>query len=1264
MDFDTEKIDPAAVGGRDGCVDNGDKAARSTPPRELSSAAPNQRSMPEAFIFQKSEMIPIKSPDESLTKKRPFDDSGQFTAPRKVYREKRTSPFSKSYSLGDAQPKGPSVTAPMPQQTYIPQPPKGRTSSSASTGLHRSFGSTTSFRSSQTGQSTGRTTPNTSMTTSFDSSYDQSDPTISLPKSTHLQQEIVQDLVSSCSLHRPELGVMHSNMFPDNDIDLESMNWDVIPPFVVEQHKSNMSIPNEAITPNLSDQATKNYVQAHLFEKSPFGRPNMILEPSKKAYNYLVNMTATEGVTIPFRQLYEVIRVATSAALPSSKFTECLKQCIDDYDLLWSKLAMIVKSTGNSMPERSNPVAWVKAETRSDSVALSGSLKYNEKINEPLLRFELKPLKLDSTYRLSRKYGSDRFCVVSIAGIDRVDYPAHLKHAGHVVRSQIVRWLVDEEHYFVGRKWRAFYVKADQPKKSQSSKVKSKPGFRIFFFAEDGYDFEKQDKTGELDPRKLNHKPQRVEDVIEWFMPLMENKDQTALKLFARLRQAASSTRATVEFWPREIIRCDNARSDDPKQWSLDIRRSDDKKRHLRPDIATGKVMNDGCARISRTAAEHVAKMQGLDYIPSAFQGRIGGAKGVWMVDLTNESLPQKYDRGYWIEINDSQLKFIGHSIDQVSPDPPRMTFEVQSQSKPLIPSALNFQLIPILADRGVPYPVFKQLLEEDLTAKVAEMEAAMDNPMDLFIWNQENSPVIKERLATQGIEMFGAIPYSESEKINWFLRHGFDPKSCRFFKDLLYRFILEHCLRLENRMHIGLGRSTTALMIADPLAILEEGEVHIGFSNTFRDSKSGWSGTMLHNCDLLVARLPAHLPSDIQRVRAIFKLELEAYRDVIVFPSRGSCPLAEQLSGGDYDGDRAWICWEPEIVTPFCNAAVPEALELEAYDIKKDMLKVSDLVGEKDCIPRFLRHGFDFNLQPNLLGPCTYFHESLCYDQDSINEPSAITIALLLGNLVDRAKAGIIFKDASWSSFLRKLKISRQCPRPAYRDKNRRPKDHLIDNLVFKVAKGIREDALGKFANRFQHVSTHDDDLVRPWKQENEAAKDDVDLQSVLSNLKNKLKIINNYWRENNRRHDEFKPSGKDNEPSLLSVVEKCRADFLAIEPLPIEGHPLVKRWRTKSSQSNAAVARWDLLKASALYDDFRSGSFPWYVAGVELGELKATAKGKGSYGLMTMEILAASKLDIKTVRRRQRADAEQSGIEDDDYGSDIDMDDIGEAL
>jgi hypothetical protein len=40
-------------------------------------------------------------------------------------------------------------------------------------------------------------------------------------------------------------------------------------------------------------------------------------------------------------------------------------------------------------------------------------------------------------------------------------------------------------------------------------------------------------------------------------------------------------------------------------------------------------------------------------------------------------------------------------------------------------------------------------------------------------------------------------------------------------------------------------------------------------------------------------------------QVEAVFKLPLRHLVDVVVFPSRGTFPLAGKLQGGDYDGDK-----------------------------------------------------------------------------------------------------------------------------------------------------------------------------------------------------------------------------------------------------------------------------------------------------------------------------------------------------------------------
>ena len=85
--------------------------------------------------------------------------------------------------------------------------------------------------------------------------------------------------------------------------------------------------------------------------------------------------------------------------------------------------------------------------------------------------------------------------------------------------------------------------------------------------------------------------------------------------------------------------------------------------------------------------------------------------------------------------------------------------------------------------------------------------------------------------------------------------------------RDLAWDATLRNCERLEQKLNIGVGQSAYAYITCDPLRVLEEGEVHLGFSKTFFDPKSKFQDTILHGIDVLVARLPALLPSDIQRV-------------------------------------------------------------------------------------------------------------------------------------------------------------------------------------------------------------------------------------------------------------------------------------------------------------------------------------------------------------------------------------------------------------
>lgn len=150
--------------------------------------------------------------------------------------------------------------------------------------------------------------------------------------------------------------------------------------------------------------------------------------------------------------------------------------------------------------------------------------------------------------------------------------------------------------------------------------------------------------------------------------------------------------------------------------------------------------------------------------VPTAFQARIGGAKGLWIVDTLGEKVSSQEK---WIEVTDQQLKYPWHTIDEVYADGQRMTFEVVNFSRPPRSATMNFQLMPILIDRGVPECIFTELVKEDMTEKAEQIEAAMASGLALRLWNQQTNPTAESRLGNGSIEMLGGFPRSKPEQIN-----------------------------------------------------------------------------------------------------------------------------------------------------------------------------------------------------------------------------------------------------------------------------------------------------------------------------------------------------------------------------------------------------------------------------------------------------------------------------------------------------------------
>lgn len=617
--------------------------------------------------------------------------------------------------------------------------------------------------------------------------------------------------------------------------------------------------------------------------------------------------------------------------------------------------------------------------------------------------------------------------------------------------------------------------------------------------------------------------------------------------------------------------------------------------------------MNDGCGQISRKLAHNIAQILNLDYTPSAFQARIGGAKGMWIVDVKD------YSDKTNIKIYPSQVKWDNKSFFI---DPCHQMFEVLRWSGPVRSAALNLQFLPILEDRGRNKgkgmrEALSRMLENGLTYEIGRQRAAMDNPQAFRKWVRETDPGITDRIKLGQVGYWAGLPKSQGEKLNLLLDSGFNPKELHFLRDLAWKANVAKCEILKTKLNISVGRSAYLPMVVDFTGILGPREVHVGFSTAFKDEATGFCDTILSNIDILVARSPAHYTSDIQKVRAVFKPELSALKDVIVFSTEGDFPLAEELSGGDYDGDIAWVCWQEEIVSEFENAKMPICSNIvdEGY-ITKNCTTYAELssMNPKDPIGAFLANSFDFNLKQNMLGICTNFKEKLCYTMKSVACEEAVFLSTLLSSLVDQAKQGYSFTDADWERVkAEKIRVKVKEPnykRPALEGN---PKDmHLIDHLKFRVAQNTIDNTLADLHKSLQTPQYWDDDVVQLARFAREEARTSDDWAELLRGLDADIEPIRNLWKKYFR-------SSKDDEESkaiFSTAINDVYPRWCEIKPTMDTSFT---RALTMPYLADAELSPWELLKASILFSTQNRGyvsKMVWWLAGKQLAHLKAMSK------------------------------------------------------
>jgi len=650
--------------------------------------------------------------------------------------------------------------------------------------------------------------------------------------------------------------------------------------------------------------------------------------------------------------------------------------------------------------------------------------------------------------------------------------------------------------------------------------------------------------------------------------------------------------------------------------------------------------MNDGCALMSRKLANRICEQLGIrGDIPSAFQGRIAGAKGLWMVDSERSKHRVFSENGgddIWIEISDSQLKIKPHPIDWKDPvDEEKLTFEVVNWSKPLHPVDLNIQLLNILEYGGDVKEYIAKLTHDGVWALYHDFAHVLQTNNSVLCRSllQKLSPSGED--APNKARRMAQWMISDAEYIVRLSEAGFKPQQFWPLRKRLRKY-LEYLLdRHVEELHIQVPLSTYAYCIADPYGVLQPGEVHFGLSNNWRDPNNEFLDNMITGRDVLVGRLPAHVPSDIQCRTAVWKNELRHFKDVIVFPTTGDIPLAHMLSGGDYDGDTPWICWDQEIVKSFRNSNLPdEEYPPQHFGLTEHSVPMAQLPSTED----FLQSAFAFNLTMSSLGKCTVEHEKIWYDE-SIDCPKAKELACLLSHLVDGRKGGVHLSELAWQQYRKKISPMRRHP-PAYRSSGRRFKrDNIVDYLKFVIAETQRQAILKQLNDTFPEdagLDDRDEDLLRPWQEAITAAGrrdgNARELSLALSTIEQSVKKLYSQWVtsfSNPSETETFPPKAQE-------VTDKAAA----LTP-PSGSHWLIALWHNRPEE-------WHRLLGSYLYQLHPNSTLPFHAFGEALCQLKSTSQPSRS---ITHDVLATYRVNQKIVARLTAREvlAEPEAVEED---------------
>ena len=592
------------------------------------------------------------------------------------------------------------------------------------------------------------------------------------------------------------------------------------------------------------------------------------------------------------------------------------------------------------------------------------------------------------------------------------------------------------------------------------------------------------------------------------------------------------------------------------------------KRENLIPDIFhKGYTFSDGVGKISPHAAQLVhATLKLSGGVPSVFQFRLGGCKGVLAIDPNLKNID--------VKVRGSQFKF----------DSTSQELEVIRCSEFWQPF-LNRQLIIVLSALGVDSKIFLEMQK----ATIQALESAMVDDNAALKALRDNVDPNRMTLAIADLVESGFRRASEPFVMSllklwraWSLKYLKEKAKIPIAKGAFVLGTIDETGFLRG--HYNNDRPLAGAPREDRERVLPQIFIQI------TDPQTGKAKIIEGIC--ILARNPSLHLGDIRVVKAVDAPGLHHLRDCVVLPQNGDRDLASMCSGGDLDGDDYVVSWDEKLI--------PDNWYAEAFHYNAPPPKTA--AGEIT-----VRHMIDFYydyLQNDFLGRIAHAHLGAADFLDlGVESEECLKLLHLHSMAVDYPKTGIPaimpreLERTDWPHYMEKKSKSYH----SYK---------VLGNLYDAVKlKGFEPCYDHKFDERILNSMIPSDDI----KQQASFLKHEYDLalQCILvqHNIRTEVEVWSTFVLDHSKASRDFKFHEEIGQLSRtlkdqfhLAIVEVSGGStFEHLRPFAVAAYQLA------ATEYNTAVAKRSHTPADEIKPNMPFISFPWILADV-LGKIASS--------------------------------------------------------